>query len=100
MEAEAQRSDVRGRGVNSCRALLGPSHSGLMVFPAPQDPLGLGVSLGAEKSKSLLLSDFRTCRGMVFLWQSPGFRSPASVLGKSLISLSLDFLMYKMEMVN
>lgn len=54
MEAEAQRSDAKSRGVSSCRALLGPSHSGLMVFPAPQDPLGLAVSLEAEKNKSLL----------------------------------------------
>lgn len=91
---------MTSRGVDSCRALSGPSHCGLMVFPAPQDPLGLRVSLEAEKNRSLLLSDFRTCHGMVSLWQSPGFWSPASVLRKSLISLSLGFLMYKMEMVN
>lgn len=81
----------------SCRALLRPSFSGLLVFPAPQDPVGLGVSLGAEKSKACLCQTWGLGCGLVSLAQ--GFWSPPSVLGKSRISLSFHFFLHEMEMV-
>lgn len=48
-------------------------YSGLMVFPPSQDLLGLGIGLGAEKSRGLFLPELGTCHGLVSLWQSPGF---------------------------
>ena len=48
-------------------------YSGLMVFPPSQDLLGLGIGLGAEKSRSLFLPELGTWHGLVSLWQSPGF---------------------------
>lgn len=74
MEIEAQNSDVTLGESVSCRALLRSCYSGLVVFPPPQDLLDLGVALGVEKSKSLFPPDLGTCREMVSLWRSLGFR--------------------------